>query len=131
MGIDLDFYIMSGSDKEIDLWLGYDRLRFDRSYSLFKRLDINDDVFSDKENINMPDIKLHKLPKERDFRIYRDEGLTKTNEDPYGNQLYYMYAKEIYKLDDNLIENTTKKNKGIIKMVKELDDNDVIILYWH
>lgn len=125
MSVDLAIYPFSYPDTENEWWLGYDRLCFRRDYYLFSCLGLNagkhDKVVNPKE-----------IPDNISFDVYMDDGIERNvKEDPYGNKLTYIYAEEINNIPNEVIKNTPNWNKAILKMLMELNEKDIIILYWY
>lgn len=104
--------------------LCYDRLSFDRDSSIFGQLvDLTERGQSTK-----PTIKVHPIPPQMWVDTYEDGGIERTREDPYGDELTFVYAQQLREL--KIQETASAKNKAIKAFVDALPDNFPIILLW-
>jgi len=108
----------------------YERLRFDQDYRIFGQL-TNLSSYREDERSDIPakpTIKVNPLPPQMWAETYEDEGTKRTREDPYGEELTFVYAQQLKKL--RLPSNASLKNKAIKAFVDALPDNIPIILDW-
>ncbi|MDP3934965.1 MAG: hypothetical protein Q8Q46_02005 [Candidatus Giovannonibacteria bacterium] len=110
--------------------LCHDRLSFDRAYAIFGQLtDLSYIREGGRSDIpEKPTIKAHPIPPQMWVRTYEDEGIEKTREDKYGDELVFVYAQQLKKL--KMPDDASPKNKAIKAFVNALPDDTPIILYW-
>lgn len=105
--------------------LSYTRLDFERDYDLFAQ--VSNEVMG-KQSKAKQVCKPFPIPPNVEFMWYGDEGLKARRDDPYGEQLTYVEAGQLAKIN---VENSCQWNKGIIAMMKELNPATPVILWWH
>lgn len=123
MGIDLTISIINENNFENKTWLAYERLNFDRDYKIFGWLG-----FPNMEAKKKLDIK--EVPYGTTVEWYDDDGIDKSNEDPYGERLQYCFVGDIKKLKLNKDEHS-ERNIAIIGFLKKLPELTIIVLRWH
>ena len=104
----------------------YERLRFDQDYRIFGQLiDVSPYCQSGKSTIS---IRVNSLPPQMWVETYEDEGIKRTRKDPYGDELTFVYARQLKKL--KLPRNSSPKNRAIKAFVDALPGDTPIILEW-
>jgi len=108
MGLDLT--IMPLRDRkalEETMALGYNRLGFDRDYQVFGQIaDPNSKSAVPDSGVKVA-VNTHPLPKDMEVWKYEDEGIEKTRQNPYGEEMVYASAEEMGRL--NLSEKNFSK----------------------
>jgi hypothetical protein len=107
--------------------LCYDRLNFVGDYRIFGQLTNMSDRGRD-DIPTKPTIKTRSIPRQMWVQIYEDEGVKRTRNDMYGNELTFVYAKQLKKLV--LPADASKWNKAIMAFVAALPNDTPIILLW-
>jgi hypothetical protein len=121
MGLNLTLLPLQNPRELVEVSVStYNRLRFDRDYSLFGQI-IN-------INKSKPIIKPLAIPPQLWVEIYEDEGLNRTRTNNYDNGLTFVYAYELKKL--KLSKNVSAINRAIMAFVRKLPDDTPIILWW-
>jgi hypothetical protein len=115
MGLDLE--VCPVSYDYLDWWLLHNRMRFKRDYDLF-------DEIKKLQTIPIPENKV--------VQVYEDEGIEEKRTDPWEKELKYVRAEEFSKLEYEIDEGDkfSKWNFAIISMVKNLQKDTPIVLYW-
>lgn len=110
--------------------LCFEQLKLDQDYRIFGQLtdmssyrDGGDDDIPAK-----PTIKVNPLPPQMWMETYGDEGIKRTREDLYGEELTFVYAQQLKKL--RMPRDSSPKNKAVKAFVDLLPDNTPIILEW-
>lgn len=103
--------------------LCFDRLGFDQDYRIFGQLK---DISGGKDN--KPVIQPKPIPVQMWVQMYEDEGIDETREDRYGDELTFVYAQQLKKLE--VPEDADPKNKAIKAFIDELPNDTPIILQW-
>jgi hypothetical protein len=114
MGLSLTVCIIK---HDIGFWLGCDRLNFERNYQLFdeiKKLD------------------KYRIPENRKFIWYGDEGTKEIDKDPWGNDLFYTFAGLFRKIEGYEFNEAEgySWNKSILSMLKSLSEEIPVVFYW-
>lgn len=112
--------------------LCYERIEFDQDYVIFGQLhDFSEWITKEGMDSKIPQ-KPHIIPKPIPLNLwlnlYDDDGLEKTREDRYGDELTFVFAKQLKHLK---IRGTSAKNKAIKAFIKLLPNDTPIILFWH
>lgn len=104
--------------------LCYNRLAFDRDYRIFGQISK-----MDYEDIpEKPILNPRPIPAQLFAWLYEDEGIDRTREDKYGEELTFLYAEEMKRL--NIPENASPMNKAIKAFIDTLPNDTPIILQW-
>ena len=110
--------------------LCYERLRFDQDYRIFGQLtDMSSHCGSGVDDIPAkPTIRVNPLPPQMWVETYGEEGIKRTREDPYGDELTFVYAQQLKKL--KLPRDSSPKNRALKAFVDALPGDTPIILEW-
>ena len=68
------------------------------------------------------------LPSSVRFTWYADSGIKDTAEDAYGDPLTYLTTRELTKVD---VSASSERNRAIWCMIRALDPQTPVVLYWH
>lgn len=123
MGLNLTLLLLNRHEQ-----MGYtsvlcsDRLSFDRDYEIFGQLR------GDVAEGNVPTIKAIPILPQMQVGIYDEEGLKWRRDDNYGDELTFVYAKQLKEL--SVPDDASPKNKAIMAFVHALPDDTPIILLW-
>jgi len=60
---------------------------------------------------------------------YGDDGITEETTDPYGNKLRYVLARDLAKV--TLSNDASLWNKAVFAMIRALNPEAAIVLWWH
>lgn len=72
-------------------------------------------------------ITRHPIPNGSKIVIYEEEGIVETCGDMYGDELTFVYAKELKALK---VSDTTEWNRAVMAFVRALPDDTIIFLMW-
>ncbi len=100
------------------------RAPFDRDYDIFAQVA---DIFDQGSEIVVCEPK--PLPSGWKFEWYGDEGIEERTTTPYGDDLTFVFAKELAPIKEP--QATSAQNKAIIAMVRTLHPDHPIVLWWH
>lgn len=107
----------------------YERIEFDQDYRIFGQLhDLSEYRDSDPKIPQKPNIKAKPIPLDLWINYYEDEGLNKTREDKWGDELTFVFAEQLKHLN---VRGASAKNKAIKAFIKLLPNDIPFILYWH
>jgi hypothetical protein len=128
MGLDLTLCPNPFSNLGIEWdgrFLAYDRISLKRNYTIFAQIcpEINRDWnMREKQRCN---------PKPMPVPVawYNDEGIETITEDAYGKPLTYVTAGELSKI--KVPKDTSDWNKAVFALIRSLDPETQILLYWH
>ncbi len=128
MGLDLTLMPLRDARALAGSIVGYDRLQFDRQYSVFAQIaDVDGKSAVPDEGIEAI-VRTYPLPPGVSVLIYEDEGINTTRRNPYEEEMVYALARELGAL--KLPENATPKNKAIMAYINALEKDTPIILEW-
>ncbi len=129
MGLDLAISPLSSGTyaDAINFWhLAYQRLEFNRDYSVFAQIAGSD--FSRDHTPPAQVCKPKPVPSTVSVRWYEDEGLTARTTDPYGSALTYVTAGELAKVD---VADAGRQTQAVMAFVRALEPDTPILLWWH
>ncbi|MFH1589752.1 MAG: hypothetical protein ABIB43_04260 [archaeon] len=129
MGINLT--IMPLKDKESlkkALVYTYVRLCFVSDYNILGQIGNVDGESAIPDSGIEAVVKTYSLPKEMLVHKYDDEGMNKTRDNPFGEEMVYTLAGEFRKI--KAPRKTSSVNKAILAYVRKLDKETPIILEW-
>lgn len=131
MGVDLTlFFLQRPEDLVKTEVLVMNQLFLDRDYMAFGQLR-NFSYMREHEGwVDIPErptITPHPLPPQLWVKVY-GEGLEPTREDSYGDELTFVYAQDLKKLQ--LPEHSSPWMKVIKAFIDALPDDTPIILHW-
>ena len=112
MGIDLT--IVPQNFPQLNDHLAYTRLGF-----MFRDYD----YFDELQKISRP---LNEV-----FRWYDDEGLTKRDDDKYGDKLTFIMASDFLKVKKVGKRKLSDWDKAIFAFIKALEPSTKLVLFWH
>ena len=108
MGVDLKLIIERSNDK---LPMAVNALKLDRDYDLQDRFK-----------------QLPWFPLTEKLLYYFDEGPKEIDDDMYGLKLRYVYPQAVSTI--KVSKQTTDWNKSVIRFVKNLSPDRIVILFW-
>lgn len=124
MGLDLALYPDQWERARFDSILATVRLPLERDYDLFGRIShINR---TEEQPICKPRPLADIAPK--GLHNFEDEGLVYRLDDPYGDPLTYLSARELAAVP---CEDSSTWNKAVFAMIRALPPGTTIVLWWH
>jgi len=113
MGLDLTL-VVNAYRSDDNMPLAYERLRLDANYKMFDSI---------KDAGAVP------LRANRELRWYGDEGIERRQDDPYGDRITSIRAKQV--ADAMSTHKLTDKNIAVFAYMKALPPDTEIFLWWH
>jgi hypothetical protein len=122
MGLDLTIFPLEDSEALLGTSVSCrDRLTFDRDPAFF------DQLIKTKRG-NTPTILAKPIPAQLWVKFTVEEGVRRTREDVYGQELTFVYAQQLKKL---IVPNdASPKNRAIKAFLDALPNDIPIILLW-
>lgn len=119
MGIDLT--LLPYDCQHYDLFYSHTILSLDRDYDLFDEI---------KEIEAYPQMELfsHFMSKVPDGNKKGEYCYGADNTDAYGEQLQFVFARDLIKLDN---KNLSNKNTAVMAYLRMLPGDQRVALYWH
>lgn len=124
MGMDLTLCPYSHDPSTWGWHLAVDRLNLDRNSALFEQIGEYVTGNGKKKPVCIP----KPLPPNVRFTWYEDDGMKDRQDDQYGSPLTYVLAHELSKVNT---EKTSSWNKAVFAMIRALEPQTPIILWWH
>jgi len=127
MGLGLQLLVMTGPEVlGVSEFSSYDLLQLYDDYRIYGQLR---DMTKDDRGIDaLPHIVPQILPPQLEIGIWEDEGYRLTRFDADGEELTFVYARQLKEL--KLQPDTHWRNKAIKAYVDALPDEVPIVLFW-